>query len=169
MNEVALLRHMLATIAYRGGKTLRDAPADFATFQAPGAANTPIVLLAHMGDLIEWAQRYCQGEENSYRVAEPLAWPDEVARFYTALQGFDGYLASLDALPVPFDRLFQAPIADVLTHVGQMALLRRMAGSPVVGEAYRVAEIVPGRVGPDQASPGRAFAPGQGAIWRPRP
>ena len=167
MSHAGVLRHMLATMAYRGGKTLRDAPAAFATFCPAGCANTPLVLLAHMGDLIEWAQRACAGTEDSYQVSEPLAWAEQVARFYRALESFDAYLASGAPVAMPLERLFQAPIADVFTHIGQLALLRRMAGAPVAGEAYRAAEIVAGRVGPEQAPPGRAFAPGKGAIWRP--
>ena len=167
MSDIALLRHMLATIAYRGAKTLRDAPLEFATFCPEGCVNSPVVLLAHMGDLIEWAQRACAGSEDSYQVSGPLGWSSEVTRFHRALESFDAYLASGAPLAMPLGRLFQAPIADVLTHVGQLALLRRMAGSPVAGEAYREAEIVAGRVGQEQAAPGRAFPPGKGAIWRP--
>lgn len=164
--ERALLRHMLATIAYRGGKTLRGAPEGFGDFRAEGSLNTPVVLLAHMSDLIEWAQRWCAGAEESYRVSEPLEWPLEVERFHRALESFDRYLVLDEPVAAPLGRMFHAPIADVLTHIGQLALLRRMAGGPVAGESYRAAEIVAGRVGAEQAAPGREFAAGKGAIWR---
>ena len=79
---------------------------------------------------------------------------------------FDAFLASGAGLHAPLEAVFQAPIADVLTHIGQLALLRRLAGAPVAGEAYGLAEIVAGRVGPDQASPVREFERDRGAIWR---
>ncbi len=161
-----LLRHMLATIAYRGGKAIRHAPPGFGHFLAPGAMNTPATLLAHIGDLMEWAHRFCQGEEGSFRIAEPQEWDQEVARFYANLTAFDRYLESGAPLEPALERLFQAPLADALTHIGQLALLRRMAGDPVLGESYRMAAIQAGQVGPDQAPPGREFEKDKGAIWR---
>jgi hypothetical protein len=163
-----LLRHMLATLAYRGGKAIRGAPDEFGSFRPEGALNTPVALLAHIGDLIEWAHRWCSGDEKSYKVSEPLDWNGEVQRFHASLESFDQYLASDGRLEGSLEALFQAPIADALTHIGQLALLRRMAGDPVAGEAYRLAEIVAGRVGPEQAKPGREFERDKGAIWSKR-
>lgn len=163
----AFLRHMVATIAYRGGKAIREAPADFGTFRTEATFNTPVMLLAHIGDLIEWTHRWCAGEQR-YQVSEPLSWSDEVARFHRVLEELDQYLVSSKPIQASLDVLFQAPVADVLTHVGQLSLLRRMAGDPVPGEAYRLAEIVAGRLGPEQAKPGQEFAPDKGAIWRDR-
>jgi len=164
----ALLRHMLATIAYRGGKTIRGAPEEFASFRAEGSLNTPVMLLAHIGDLIEWAHHWCCGEEQSYKISEPLDWNSEVNRFYGSLESFDQHLASGGNLQTSLESMFQAPIADALTHIGQLALLRRMAGDPVPGEAYRLAEIVVGRVGPEQAKSGHEFERDKGAIWSKR-
>jgi hypothetical protein len=125
--ERALLRHMLATIAYRGGKTIRGAPEGFESFRAEGSLNTPVILLAHIGDLIEWAHRWCRGEEQSYKISEPLNWNSEVKRFYGALEAFDQYLASGGSFQACLEAMFQAPIADALSHIGQLALLRRVA------------------------------------------
>jgi hypothetical protein len=161
----SLLRHMLATIAYRGGKATRYAPTDFGTFRAHGAMNTPVMLLAHIGDLIEWAHRWCRGDQQ-YKISEPLAWNEEVRRFHDCLQKFDQFLISGEPVQADLETLFQAPLADVLTHIGQISLLRRLAGDPVLGEAYRMAEIVPGRVGPEQAKSVQEFKLDKGAIWR---
>ena len=89
--------------------------------------------------------------------SKPQSWNDDVKRFHSALAAFDAYLASDKPLQVPIEKLFQGPIADALTHVGQIAVLRRLAGSPVKGENYFVAEISSGRVGPDQAAPKQEF------------
>jgi hypothetical protein len=105
----ALLRHMLATIACRGGKTIRDAPEVFASFRAEGCLNTPVLLLAHIGDLIEWAHRWCAGQEQSYKISEPLDWNGEVKRFYGSLESFDQYLASGATLQTDLEAMFQAP------------------------------------------------------------
>jgi hypothetical protein len=161
-----ILRHMIATLAYRGGKAMRGAPDGFGTFKPEGVFNTPLTLVAHIADLVEWAARFVVGDEETYRVSTPATWDSEVTRCFDALATLDRLVASDAALPGPLDRLFQAPIADALTHIGQIALLRRMAGSPVLGEAYRMAEIVAGRVGQDQAPPGREFALNKGAVWR---
>lgn len=158
---------MIATLAYRGGKVLRGAPDGFGTFARDGVFNTPLALVAHIADLLEWAGRFCAGDEESYRVATPTTWEAEVARVWAALAALDARVAGSEDLPASLSGVFQAPIADVLTHIGQLALLRRMAGAPVLGEAYRAAPIEAGRVGPDQGPAGREFALNRGAVWRP--
>jgi hypothetical protein len=151
-----LLRHALATIAYRGGKTLRRAPADFADFQAGQDARTPVQILAHLGDLFDWALSMANGERK-WNSSNPLPWDEEVSRFFAALQKFDDYLASNQPLQAPCEKLFQGPVADALTHVGQISILRRLAGEPVKAENYFMADIVAGRVGPEQTPPKREF------------
>ena len=148
-----MLRHTLATVAYRGGKTLRDAPPEFAAFRAGPTSRSPLQILAHMGDLFEWALSMAKGNE-VWRDAEPLDWEEEVERFFSRLRAFDDYLASGAPLKANTEKLFQGPVADALTHTGQIAMLRRMADSPVRGENYFRADIVIGRVGREQA-PGR--------------
>jgi hypothetical protein len=152
-----LLRHTLATLAYRGGKTVRDAPAGFAAFRAGETSRTAGEILAHVGDLFDWALALAKGQ-HLWRDSTPLAWDDEVERFFTALTAFDQYLAGNQALGFPPEKLFQGPVADALTHVGQIAMLRRLAGSPIRGENYFKADIAAGRVGATQAPPRREFA-----------
>ncbi|MGA3072189.1 MAG: hypothetical protein ABSG56_00715 [Bryobacteraceae bacterium] len=151
-----LFRHTLATLAYRGGKALRSAPAEFAAYRADDKGRTPVQILAHMGDLLDWSLSVARGNEEWHNSA-PLPWDREVQRFYAALERFDAYLASDAPLHESAEKLFQGPIADALTHVGQIAMLRRMAGCAMRGENYHRAEIALGRVGPDQAPPRREF------------
>jgi hypothetical protein len=151
-----LLRHTLATLAYRGGKTLRTAPAGFADFRAGQEARTPVQILAHLGDLFDWALSMANGERK-WNSSTPLPWDEEVSRFFVALKRFDDYLASSQPLQAPCEKLFQGPVADALTHVGQLSILRRIAGAPVKAENYFVADIVAGRVGPEQTPPKREF------------
>jgi hypothetical protein len=152
----ALLRHTLATLAYRGAKALRDAPPAFADHRAGPSSRTPVQILAHVGDLLDWAQGLADGR-HEWRDAEPRSWEQEVQRFHAGLTALDARLAAPEPLGFPAERLFQGPIADALTHVGQIALLRRMVGAPVRGENYFKADIAAGRVGPDQAPPRREF------------
>jgi len=151
-----MLRHTLATLAYRGGKTLRDAPETFAGFSTGEKGRTPVQILAHMGDLFDWALSLVRGKEEWHN-ATPLPWPQEVKRFFQTLQAFDDSLASDLPLACPVEKLFQGPVADGLTHAGQLAILRRMAGCSMRGENYYRAEIVAGRVGEEQTAPGREF------------
>ena len=151
-----LFRHTLATLAYRGGKALRGAPAEFAAYRADDKGRTPVRILAHMGDLLDWSLSVAKGQEEWHNSA-PLAWDREVQRFFAALERFDAYLASDATLHESAEKLFQGPIADALTHVGQIAMLRRMAGCALRGENYHRAEVAIGRVGPDQAPPRREF------------
>lgn len=151
-----LLRHTLATVAYRGGKALRGAPASFAEFKLVEGGRTPAKILAHIGDLFDWALSIARGEQ-AWHDSKPLPWDDQVARFFASLKKFDDYLQSNEPLNAPAERLFQGPIADALTHVGQLAMLRRLAGCPIKGENYFKAEIQSGRVGADQAAPRLEF------------
>jgi len=152
----AFLRHTLATIAYRGGKAVRGAPDTFAAFCAAPTSRTPVQIVAHLGDLFEWALSIAQGSER-WNNSEPLVWDREVARFFDTLQRLDAHLASDAAMAAPAERIFQGAIADALTHVGQLTLLRRLAGAPVRGENYYRADIVAGRVGAEQTAPHREF------------
>ncbi len=151
-----MLRHTLATLAYRGGKALRDAPTGFAGFRAGETTRTAGEILAHVGDLLDWALSIAKGQE-TWREAEPLPWERGAERFFAALGTLDARLASGAPLQASAEKMFQGPIADALTHVGQIALLRRLAGSPVRGESYFRADIALGRVGPEQSAPRREF------------
>ena len=152
----AMLRHALATIAYRGGKAVRGAPPTFAAAKTGEPSRSAVEILAHLGDLFDWALSMAKGAE-VWHTAKPLPWDEEVLRFHASLERFDDFLASDAELRAPAERLFQGPVADALTHVGQIAMMRRMAGSPITGENYFVADIETGRVGPDQAPPRRTF------------
>jgi hypothetical protein len=151
-----LLRHTVATLAYRAGKALRDAPREFATFVVSPGSRTPAQILAHMGDLFDWALSMAKGAQR-WQNAPVQSWDADCARFFAALTVFDEYLASEPQLGVSPERLFQGPIADALTHTGQIAMLRRIAGVPVRGENYARAEIERGRVGAEQTKAGFEF------------
>jgi hypothetical protein len=151
-----LLRHTLATLAYRAGRALRNAPPEFASYRADATSRTPAEILAHMGDLFDWALSIANGNQ-TWHNSEPLAWDQEVARFYTTLERFDQRLASGEPIHTTGEKLFQGPIADAINHVGQIAMLRRIAGCPVGGENFYVADIAIGRVTLEQPAPKREF------------
>ena len=152
----ALLRHTVATVAYRGGKAVRGVPASFAAFSGDDSARTAARILAHIGDLYDWALSQAKGAE-AWHDSTPLEWDREVERFFAALEQFDAYLASDAPLAVTHEKLFQGAIADSLAHVGQLAMLRRLGGAKMKSENYSKADIVAGRVGADQTSPKREF------------
>jgi len=146
------LRHTVATLAYRGGKALRGAPEGFGTFRLQEGSRTPLEILSHVGDLFDWAVSLFQGQ-HVWRPAELGTWDSQVERFFDGLRRFDEALASAEPLGFPAEKLFQGPIADAFTHIGQIALLRRLAGAPVRGENYFKADVQAGRIGPEQAEP----------------
>jgi hypothetical protein len=152
----ALLRHTVATVAYRGGKAVRGAPASFASYSADGSPRTPAKILAHIGDLFDWALSQAKGAE-AWTDSTPLEWDREVDRFFASVARFDDFLASDTPLAMPHERIFQGAIADALTHVGQLAMLRRLAGAKIKAENYSRADIVAGRIGADQTAPRREF------------
>ena len=151
-----LLRHTVATLAYRGSKALRDAPADFSAYTLGGDGRSAGAILAHIGDLLDWALSMASGQPEWHN-SKTQTWNEDVDRFHAALSAFDGYLASDQPLHTSAEKLFQGPVADALTHVGQLAMMRRLAGAAIKGENYYVADIAAGRVGADQAAPKREF------------
>jgi hypothetical protein len=150
------IRHALATLAYRLGKVLRDTPAEFRDFRAAEGTRTPGEILAHIGDLMDWALAQVEGRK-TWRESSSLAWEQEIARFFRAIEALDEQIAAHGLGAASAEKLFQSAIADALTHTGQIALLRRMAGIAVRPENYAAADIAIGRVGPQQAAPRAEF------------
>lgn len=150
-----LLRHLVATLGYRAAKVLRDAPDGFGSV-AISERRTPIRIVSHLGDLMTWA---CHMADGHYRWAAEGStdWDREVTRFFDRLAELDQRLSQEQPLGYPAEILIQGPLADALTHVGQLSMLRGAAGSPVRPESYARAEIVIGRVGLEQAPPGKEF------------
>ncbi len=149
-----LLRHTVASLAYRAARVLEGASEDFGQFE--GAGRQPVQILAHMGDLFDWALSTVQGREK-WHTSRPHSWGVEVQRFFAVLHAFDAYLASGEPMYAAMEPLFQGPIADAFTHVGQLAMLRRLAGSPTRGENFYVADVRVGQVGAEQPAAVQPF------------
>ena len=147
-----LLRHAVATLAYRGAKAMRNAPPAVADFRVAGGTRTPLQIVAHIGDLIDWAVSLAEGAQR-WHVAQPTTWDAEANRVFTALARLDEHLSSDRPLGCRPEMLLQGPLADSLTHVGQIMMLRRLASAPVRSENFAIADIVAGRVTLDQAAP----------------
>ena len=140
-----LLRHVVATVAYRGGIAVAEPPEAFAAFRLNETARSAAEILSHIGDLLEGSLNLVKGEL-VYLASSPLTWDQEVSRFFNAAKKFDSYLASEAPLACPVEKLVLGPIGDALTHVGQIVMLRRAAGKAVRVESYFTAEIVAGEV-----------------------
>jgi hypothetical protein len=151
-----VLRHLTATLAYRASKVLRDVPAGFGSTSVGDATRPPVLIVAHLADLMAWAITLVQ-DNVVWKAAGGSDWDVEVRRFYDNLAALDRELVTATPAPGAAEKLIQGPLADALTHVGQLAMLRGMAGAPVRPESYARATVTAGRVGPDQAPPGREF------------
>jgi len=150
------LRHTLATLAYRAAKAIRNAPGGFAAQRFGPATRTPKEVLAHMGDLMDWGASMAKGKPE-WKDGARTTWEEECARFFASLKAFDDVLASDAPLEYPVEKLFQGPVADALTHTGQLTMMRGLAGASVKGESYNRADIQVGRVSAEQSQPGREF------------
>ncbi|HKW51152.1 MAG TPA: hypothetical protein VJQ53_05395 [Candidatus Eisenbacteria bacterium] len=149
MTDREMLRHTVATVAYRAAKTMRGAPETFATFRPAPKSNSAVEIVAHMGDLYDWALSIANGQPK-WNSSTPQPWDKECARFFAAVKAFDDVLASNAEISYELTRIFQGPVADSLTHTGQLAMLRRLHGTPMKGESYNRADVVIGRVGAEQ-------------------
>lgn len=152
----AIIRHVVATLAYRAAKVLRDVPADFGRRSFGASTRQPARIVAHMADLMNWGVSVARGDF-VWKAEGSDDWEVEVARFFAGLSALDAQLQAELPPPGALEKLIQGPLADAFTHVGQLALLRGMSGVPVRPESYARADVVAGRVGPDQAPPGREF------------
>ena len=150
-----VLRQLAATLAYRAAKVLRDVPPTFANYTCGESTRTPVRIVAHMGDLMAWGTSIAKGGYE-WKAGGGEDWATEVDRFFNGLAALDAALAA-DDFNGSIEKLIQGPLADALTHVGQLAMLRGMAGIPVRPESYAKAAITIGRVGMEQAAPGREF------------
>lgn len=139
-----VLRHVVATVSYRGGIAVSDAPEAFATFRINEGTRTPAEILAHIGDLLEGSLYLLKGDL-VYLTSPSLPWDEGISRLLSAVRELDAYLASDAPLACPVEKLIQGPIGDALTHIGQIVMLRRLAGSPVHAASYFSAEIIPGQ------------------------
>jgi len=155
-SEAEFLRHTLSTLAYRAEKVLRDPPAGFAAHKIGPQSRTPLELVGHLGDLLEWGCALAAGQW-TWKAGGSGDWNADVERFFAALRRLDEHLASGTSLGHSARQIFQAPIADALTHVGQLAMLRGHFGAPVRPESYGRAEIVLGRVGREQSPTRKEF------------
>jgi hypothetical protein len=150
------LRHALAVLAYRAAKVLRDFPPGARLERSTPRSRTPLELVAHLGDLLDWGCSLARGGYH-WSPAQPATWDEACARFFAGLAALDAELARAAPESRPAEQIYQGPLADALTHVGQLALLRGMHGTPVRPESYARAEIRAGRVGLDQAAPRAEF------------
>lgn len=151
-----MLRHTLATLAYRAAKAVRGAPPEFASFKPGPDSRSAVDIVAHLGDLMDWGTSINEGDQK-WNPAPPQAWDAEVARFFASLAKFDASIAAHPPKLGTPEELFQGPVSDALTHVGQLTMMRRLAGAAVRGENYHKADIAEGRVGQEQTPPKREF------------
>jgi hypothetical protein len=166
-----LLRHFLAALAYRTQKALRGAPENFGSFRAVEGLRTPAQLVCHMTSVLGYARTFFVG--GSYRPDELPSLRDEIRRFHEMLEDLSRHLAAGSPLRggISAERLLQGPFSDAMTHAGQLAMLRRLAGIPVAPEDFSMANISPERLGPDQPEPARpdAIWPEAPTGWKPPP
>lgn len=154
--DAQLLGHFLAAIAYRAQKALRGAPDHFPSFAAGQRVRTPVELVRHMTSLMGYTMTLFRGGTYPVKPEALPSWKDEIARFHAMVQGVADLLRERrDLREITTEQLLQGPLADTMTHVGQLAMLRRLAESPVAPENFIHADIRADRLGPDQPAPAR--------------
>lgn len=147
-----MLRHFLGALAYRTQKALRGAPPDFGSFEAGSKVRHPRELVRHMTDVLGYARTHFRGGE--YRAYPLPSLDEEVARFHEMLHDLAMHLEAGDPLhEVTPEQLLQGPFSDAMTHAGQLAMLRRLHGSPVPPENFIVADIHASNLTVDQPKP----------------
>lgn len=147
-----LLRHIIATLAYRATKIFRNAPEGFSSFEAGEEVRTPLAIVGHLNLLLDYSKRNFDTTLEPFKPNRSPTWEGEVALFYILLRQLDETVASGTGprSDISVEQIIQGHISDAMTHIGQLATLRRLAGAPIKGESYWKADIQVGHVGPDQ-------------------
>jgi hypothetical protein len=157
-----LLRHLLASLAYRTQKALRGAPDSFGDFSAGNKVRTPNEVVRHMASLIGYARTFFHG--GAFAPAPLPTLSAEMARFHEQVSLLGEDLAGDTPLrEITVEQLLRGPLADAMTHAGQLAMLRRIAGVPIPPENFIFAGMSPDNLGPDQPPPARPDA-----VWPER-
>lgn len=160
-----LVSHFLAAIAYRTQKALRDAPPEYPAFSAGTAARTPVEILRHMTSVLGYARTFKVGGSYPIKPEALASFAAEQARFHEMIESIQGELDEAGGLgSLSAEQLIQGPLADLMSHVGQLAMLRRLQGAPVAPENFIFAEVDARRLGVNQPLPARPDE-----IWPERP
>jgi len=148
----ALLCHFLAALAYRTQKALRGAPESFQSFRAAPTVRTPLELIRHMESVLGYARTFCIG--GAYNQVPLSDFESEIVRFHKTIEDLAQHLETGTPLNgISLEQLLQGPFSDAMTHAGQLAMLRRLAGSPVPSENFVYADVRSSNLGPSQPAP----------------
>lgn len=133
------LRCYLAGLVFRFEHVTAGTGEEFAKFEAGHGVRTPQQIVRHMTGLVLLARD--QFEEVAGRRPEPLPWPEEKSRFVATVWDFDTLVSKGSGLredrSIPsMAHVWNGPLSDLMTHVGQLATLRRLAGDPVPAVRY---------------------------------
>jgi len=146
-----ILRHYLASIAYHATKAIKGAPENYPELNIGKDIRTPRRILHHVTGVLSYAHSFFEHYDTTYFEHKP--WDEEVRYFYETLSKLDESLQEKEPREVSEEQLLQGPLSDAMTHIGQLLMLRRMAGSPVPSENFIYADIRAGVVGQDQPEP----------------
>jgi hypothetical protein len=148
MDSKDLLRHYLATLAFRTRHVLRDAPEGFEDFEVGLDTRSPSQILNHINAILHMTELACRDKKPT--LPDELPWIEAIETFHSLLIKLDKTLVKSDLPDEKVYQLFQGPWCDAMTHVGQLAMLRRLYGAPLKSVNYFRAEIKAGHLGPDQ-------------------
>jgi len=150
-NKCEMLRHFLASIAYRGTKAIKNAPEIYPNLYIGKGVRTPVRILHHITGVLTYAHSFYEHYDTTH--FDMTSWDAEVDKFYNILLKLDKSFQEKKPSEVTEDQLLQGPLSDSMAHIGQLLMLRRMADSPVPSENFIFADIRKGEVGSDQPDP----------------
>jgi hypothetical protein len=150
-NKNAMLRHFLASIAYRVTKAIKNAPKTYPNLYIGKGARTPLKILHHITGVLTYAHSFFEHYDTTH--FDIKSWDAEVYELYNILSKIDKSFQEKNSTKITKEQLLQGPLSDSMAHIGQLLMLRRIADSPVPSENFIFADIRKGEVGPDQPDP----------------
>lgn len=135
------LRHTLSTIGYRFQKSVKYRNQEFEDFSLGKGSRSPKEIVNHMYAVLSSTTFYLLEEKRQKKSPEKLSLDLEIDRFNEELKNLDQLLSEKD-LPINYSKkLLQGPLSDILTHIGQIAMLSRLNNQPIEGEDFSAATI----------------------------
>lgn len=135
-NQNELLIHTVKTIRYRFIRATQGASASFGEFRIGANTRLPKEIVNHMFDLVTKTISMLQHGHFGTPPPEQLNFQQEQERLLAALNDLQTGLSRLPPEPAKAKKLLQGPMLDMVTHIGQLAMLNGLHGNKVPRESY---------------------------------
>ncbi len=133
------IQHFLKVLSYRFEKAIHNAAESYPKHASGHGIRTPLELLGHMNGVLEFAISSLKNQPR--RNIPEQSWQEQITLYYEKLKELNQLMQENSFDTDTLERILQGPLADAMTHIGQLAMMRRLANSAIAGENYFAADM----------------------------